>query len=408
MEETFVYKCPSCGGKVSYLKDDHKWHCEYCKNTYESLFAQEEINLPEFKDLQVTLYSYDCQNCNKKFVSKKKSNAACTYCSHVEEKDGEPFVASGIVDLFYSKKDAERIFLEGTREFNNIEFNKDLKLQYINCDLYNGCVVVSYNNIVEKYIFVNLLIPNIEYEDYRFMYEVGNIGFADSFVLSDKKEEILEEKIILSGKDINSFVNKNFEQDIIDECVKSFAKKYSLSNKASIKADNYFKIKDGFYIPVYISKSIINNDDCYQYVFGSNKMTKNNDSFRFSNKNGYIIELPKEKGSRLKTKYYLSWSGTLYVLTFISVAVFMISLIALLSNNQNIVFSFLRPIYETDGMPGILTAFSISLGIIFFILNQKCQKKVNYYESTIKLSKEEYFNQIINNSNYVKVIRVKK
>lgn len=43
-DEVFVYKCPSCGGKVDYI--DNKWHCSYCNNTYNSLFAaNNEIEL---------------------------------------------------------------------------------------------------------------------------------------------------------------------------------------------------------------------------------------------------------------------------------------------------------------------------------------------------------------------------
>ena len=45
MDEVFVYNCPSCGGKVEYI--NNKWHCTYCNNTYDALFAEENNSAPD-------------------------------------------------------------------------------------------------------------------------------------------------------------------------------------------------------------------------------------------------------------------------------------------------------------------------------------------------------------------------
>lgn len=400
--ESFVYKCPNCGGNVKYSDTEHKWYCEYCKNTYSSLFAQEENPLPNYEELKLTLFGYTCPKCNRKYVSRESKNAQCTYCLHEENLNGIPFSASGIVDVSYSDRDA----LEGLRKeakgLNPSLFNEKLKLQYINCDLYNGCIVLSYDNVVEKYILVNLLVPNIEYEDYRFMYEVGNIGFTNSFELSSIEKSTVENKFILKGEYINSFIDKNYEQDILNYCVNSFAKQYQINDISQIKVQKIFNVKDGFYVPFYVSKVNINNEDCYDYVFATNRMIK-----RFDKRESTftILELPSVPQSRKNTKFYNILYNISSKLTFF--CAFALLILFHMSN-------FMLPNYNSfNGQSDtfdkkILIYIDIVLIIIFSLIWHFSYKKYRYYEKTIKLSKEDYFDQIINNSNFVKRIKVKK
>lgn len=393
--DAFVYNCPSCGGKVNYDVNEHKWNCEYCGNKYDALFAKnEEKELPNVENIKLTLYSFICENCGKRFVHDKENDKTCPNCAHLCSNNGTPFVASGIVDLSISNMYAKNCFFIETK--GSSFFNDNLVLQYVNCDLYNGCVIVSYNNIIEKYIFINLLIPNLDYEDYRFIYEVGNIGLNQSDPFFNNNCENIKQKIISNGQFLNSIENKNYESDIVNQCVKSFAKKYNVTNLSKIIVDNNFNVKDGVYVPFYITTSKNNGDIYYQYVFGSEYMKRPILSF-FKNAHrtsSVLLSLPKVNNSRKKANFC-------YNICSFLVSSCILSTIVLFS------FFYLSDIMN-DSLKIVLIIFCITYIIISILLYIYFSKKYQYYDRSICLTKEEYLEQIINNSNYVKVIKVNK
>jgi DNA-directed RNA polymerase subunit RPC12/RpoP len=397
-DELFVYKCPSCGGKVDYI--DNKWHCNYCNNTYNALFAsKKEAKLPDYKTVQYNLFNYTCSRCNKRFVSSSQTNGTCTHCNEVANSSGIPFVATDIIKLSLNKDTAVTYFRNELEKYDiNTNYCKDLELQYINCDLYNGFVKLSYNGKTVKYVFVNLLIPNLDYDDYRFMYEIGNNGFTHSGVLSSNKQENKLNEIIRNGEYLTNIENKNYENDLIQECINSFSKKYKVKDVNLINVNKNFKIDDGVFIPFYVSSSNINDNVLHHYVFGNESMAIikknvfNNNMF-----SKVIIELPKVENAHKKLKISYIVSKIFRKLMFVSFFILFI-----------IGFRFIGRTDFTNNFIHNLFWVTVCIAIGSFLIYFISNRKYNFYERSVKLSKEEYLNQIINNSNCVKIIKVKK
>lgn len=383
--ETFVYKCPSCGGKVNYNEITHKWVCEYCGNNYNALFVPKKArDLPPVDERKYKLFSHYCNKCNKKFVS-KGNFSCCPYCKEKCE-NGNEFIAANAISLTKSLEQAKNDYRNSIKKYKNLNndyYSDNFECQFYNCDLYNGCIKLEYNGIINKYIFVNLLIPNIEYEDYRFMYEIGNIGTKDSRVYRQKNKEEVENYLIANGEYLNSVDDKNYEVEILEECIDDFVKTYKISDRNTIKIEKSFKVEDGTFIPIYVKNVKINNNDYRQYVYGN-----------YESSIDTIFEFPTESDSREKTKKYGFLSGLSFALMIISVMT---------------LFGFATMISILSGIDTrvlILTSIVVLVAsIISYVINNK---KYNYYIRTIKLTKKEYFQQIIKNSNYVKVIKVKK
>lgn len=375
-DETFVYKCPNCGGKVDYNEDNHKWICKYCGNTYDALFVpKESITLSNMNDVKYTYYCYLCNNCHSKFLSKNKENAICNKCNNQCIGEGKETTISKVLDLDVTISQANELYYSAVKKFKNKidnEFlNQDLQLEYINCDLYNGCIKITYGNYSKKYIFMNLLIPNIEYDDYRFMYEVGNMGIRNSREYAKGQKENIEARIQEKIRYFTNVEDIDYVDSIIKACLTDFGNSYGVIDLENAKIDNNLSVSDGVYIPIY--KKTVNKEN--QYVFGNH-----------SSMQPYIVQFPEEKNSRTKTKMYNTLSQ-------ICIALIIISVIGLFCSFH---------------MNSVLKYFFIVIIILSIVLSVILNKKYNYYVKTIKLTKNEYFEQIINNSNYVKGIKVNR
>ena len=382
--DTFIYKCPSCGGKVEYNLENHKWKCEYCGNSYETLFNEEQIELPNIKAQKYELYLYKCHICQNKFLSLSEKEGICTNCQNVSNEQGKKISISNIMPV---NRVQGFIYNEYIKEIKKYRkkippeyFENNFEFQYINCDLYNGCVKVSYNNKSFKYIFLNLLVPNVEYEDYRFMFEVGNIGFASTKSL-DVDNKNVEERAIRNANFFNSFIDKDYKQDFISACIYDFMKNNNLITKEGITVEEDLEINDGFYIPMYRKKIQIGNNIFRQYKFGNIG----------ANNNNAILEFEGEKDSTKKVKIFdlinrVSLAAIVFMTLFF--------------------FGFFS--YNIEKTELVIVILIISYIILFFTyFKSKALRK--YYFYSIKLTREEYFDQIINNSNYIiKVVKGKR
>lgn len=375
-DEVFVYKCPSCSGKVNYNEGDHKWHCEYCGNSYDALFAiKEQKELPNMNDKKYLYYSHFCSNCHEKFLSKYKENAICPRCNTQSIGLGNETIVSKVLNLHFSQEQADYLYYNEIKKYNGrIDgryFSEKFVLEYINCDLYNGCIKITDGIHTKKYVFMNLLIPNIEYEDFRFMYEVGNIGVRNSLAYSKDQNGSIESLIEENIRYFTNVEDIDYSENIVEACLNDFIKYYGVVNLSTVKINNNLSISDGVYIPIY--RKTINNEN--QYVFGN-----------VSSMRQCIVQYPEETNSRSKTKTYR-------VLTNIS----KISMVPCFIGS---VFSFH---FESSFMFLFILLFIIA-AILYYTFNNKYM----YYLNTIKISKDDYFEQIINNSNYVKGIKVGK
>jgi hypothetical protein len=374
-DETFVYTCPSCGGKVKFLEDVLKWKCEYCENMYDALFVpKNSVDLSDMSDKKYTYYCFTCDNCHSKFLSSEKENATCNKCNTECSGEGKPTTISKVMDLDITISEANKLYYKEVsyykKKIDSEYLNQDLNLEYINCDLYNGCIIVTDGNNTKKYIFMNLLIPNIEYDDYRFMYEVGNIGIKNSKAYSKDKNENVENRIKLKLRYFTNVDDINYVDDIINACKSDFIRIYK-SNEEIIKIDNNLSVSDGVYLPIY--KKTVKTEN--QYVFGNGSALT-----------PYIIEFPEVSNARSLVKFYKSISNFFALIMFICFPGFWVS-------------------FQLN--PNLLVLFALLL-LVSFLLKLFFDRKYNYYIKTIKISKDDYFEQIINNCNYVKGIKVKK
>ena len=286
---------------------------------------------------------------------------------------------------------------------NKKDFYKNLELEFINCDLYNGVIKLSYNKITEKYIFFNLLIPNIDYDDYRFLYEVGNIGIAYTIEASDN--DVAPRRLDSCSKYIKKICDKDYLNDLVNECIDIFSQKYKITNKDQIKVDNNLDVSEGFYIPVYKCDVNVNNEVYHQYVFGnssSNNVFRGSLFFNPSDYQNTIIELPTNNtdiGTCNRTRIISTITQKLFWVTLI------LAIIA-----GMFLFSLSTGSYYSNVYRGIQfgSLFVIVLFIANVIILVWSTRKYYYYQKTIRLTKKEYFNQIINNSNYVRRLKVKK
>ena len=378
-ETTFTYQCPSCGGKVTYFEENHKWKCDYCNNSYDSLFVPKEVrDLPSLDDKEYLLYAYDCPNCNKRSLSINKDIKICPRCNSPIDVTPKEVKVSNVLKLDLAKVVAQRNYEKEVTPFakklSPEYLNNELDLEYINCDLYNGCIKLIYNNIKYKYIFVNLLVPNLSYPDYRFMYEVGNIGINDSREYSNEEQEKLLPKIIEAGEYFTNIEDLNFENEIVTECMNDFCYKNSIFDPQNVQIEKELRINDGVYFPIYTKT--VNGER--QYVLGNFNTTTN-----------VVLQFPETPSSRSKTKTYEKLSA------FFSTGAGLLAMATVYS-----LFS---------GMVNFMLILLFIIGAIsFFILYRIFNKKYEYFIKTIKISKEDYFKQIITNCNYVKVIKVKK
>ena len=382
--DTFIYKCPSCGGKVDYNSENHKWKCEYCGNSYESLFNEEQIELPNIKTQKYILYLYKCHICQNKFLTSSEKEGICPNCQHVSNEVGKKICISNIIPTNRVQGFIYNEYLKEIKKYRkkipSEYFENNFEFQYINCDLYNGCVKVSYKNKSYKYIFLNLLVPNVEYEDYRFMFEVGNIGFASTKSL-DVDNENIEERAIKNANYLNSFIDKDYKQEFIKACIYDFMKNNYLKTKDGITLEEDLEINDGFYIPMYIKKIQIGNKTYRQYKFGNIGVNNNN----------AILEFEEKKDSIKKIKIFdLINKISLVAIAFITL----------------LFFTFYSYYIKNTNLAIIIF---IILYIILFFTYFKSKSLKKYYFYSIKLTREEYFDQIINNSNYIiKVVKGKR
>lgn len=391
--ESFVYKCPSCGGKVEYLNDH--WFCSYCGGNYSSLFPSNELELPNLDTHKYKLYRYVCSKCNKTTVSENKKDEFCATCGTKFTEEGKPFIASKVIYKDISLPKAQDYYeeeLDKTSYFPSKEaYKKNLELQYFNCDLYKGCIKLSYKRHSAKYVFVNLLVPNIKYEDYKFMYEIGNNGISNSNILKESNDMI---KALITGSScINNFEDKQIEDEIVNQCIKSFKKDYGIDDNKSIKIEKEFEVIDGVFVPIYTCDVEVDNKVYHQYVFGNSNICRFMDGIIAKNViNHVILELPTNKGALFKMRFYRFLR---MILPKLIVVCFALTL-----------FGYL-PFAITGRLKlgkSVSTISAIVL-LLFVLLNYIAYKKSDFYEKSLQISKDFYYSQIINNSNFVKVIR---
>ena len=144
-----TYKCPNCGGGLTFNAEKQKYKCEYCL----SEFSQEELDEIEKRELEkarkqaevqrdpepegagseagteehvsgskktVTPIMYTCPSCGAQIVTDETTAASfCYYCHNpivLEEKLRGEFKPDYVVPFQIDKKKAQEIFTQRSEE----------------------------------------------------------------------------------------------------------------------------------------------------------------------------------------------------------------------------------------------------------------------------------------------------
>lgn len=388
MDKQYVYKCPNCGGKVRFLKESYKWECEYCGNKYDHLFSED--NVTDLEDSDHFMYFYKCPSCNYYFVSVSKLDK-CLYCNKKIDADGKAICVNNFInfDSKYdlNKKQIYELYLK--KLFQVKEYIKDdylninFEFKHVLCDIYSGYVLLKYKYVIEKYLFFDLVIPNIDHDDYAFAYEITN---NDSFVKpsywDSRVEDVQNAAFILED-----YKEMDLKDELINACINNFSRKYKVVNKKEIKVDDNLN-KDGIVVlPIYIGKS----NDCYQYIKGNGDESLD-PIIRFSKGTDVYNKLLKEK-----KKYSLASKFEWISLIFVILAVF-----------ASMVSSLLHfPDYSYTIIMMVIMLFG-TLSFMSGMIVRKKEKMAELFSHSELISKEDYYKKLINECNFVKIMKVNK
>ena len=122
--DTFIYKCPSCGGKVDYNSENHKWKCEYCGSEFSlEEMQQSEDNASTEKnnskkkeepDNYDNYVSYHCESCGAEIIADEATSSTfCVYCGNtavLKSKLSGKFAPSRIIPFKKTKDQAIEAF----------------------------------------------------------------------------------------------------------------------------------------------------------------------------------------------------------------------------------------------------------------------------------------------------------
>ena len=127
--QSYTYKCPSCGSAIGFDNEKNVWKCEYCKNEYNNLFLTPTEELEDVEDYS-SYYYYYCDKCNTSFYSKSLVHS----CYRCENKiTGKKEKIGGTISTNYSEKTAAGVLLNELtkyREFLPQEYLTNIQIDH--------------------------------------------------------------------------------------------------------------------------------------------------------------------------------------------------------------------------------------------------------------------------------------
>jgi DNA-directed RNA polymerase subunit RPC12/RpoP len=380
--ETFVYSCPGCGAKVEFNENTRLWECSYCDNVYEAIFENDDNTLPKIVDKNYIIYKYNCDKCNNSFLSILEKDGLCNSCNTIIKKNGEPIHVHNVIESNVTRGTAAYSYNHTLSDISDDLYNdyndNSFKLTYYEFDSYQGVIKFTYGNVTKKYIFADLFIPNIDYEDYRFLYEVSKIKVKASCNLNNKDVDLMP----LTKNPYNSNTINNINQKILDEdtivemCKNHFIVKNHIKDQENIIVEKSISHNEGNYIPVYVMEHEKDGVIYREYQFGN---------YSFYKYDSAITEfddttIDKEIFSCKLTK----------MASFIVFPIIFAALAPLyLGKEYNIIIILI-----------VMAIFYFSIVVRFYF--GKKDKKIKKLESSRLITREEYINNLINRQ--IKVI----
>ena len=113
-----TYKCPSCGGYLTFDPDTQGWKCPYCGATYteEEMLGREEEHTAQATDGSGSgQVMYHCSSCGSEIVTDATTVAThCYYCHNpvvLQGKMGEEFRPDQVLPFQYDREAALEKFM---------------------------------------------------------------------------------------------------------------------------------------------------------------------------------------------------------------------------------------------------------------------------------------------------------
>ncbi len=228
MNQTYTYKCPNCGAKVVYSNQAKHWKCEYCNNTYTSLYTNENEELQPIEEYTTFNYYY-CKNCKNGYYTREKD----TKCFRCQSKiTGQKEKITGTISRSYGSVEAASILNDQFNRFRkylpkNYFEPYTIVNTYLKSDLYSGFILITNGKNVIKYFFVNLLIPHLDTDNHKIIYDFANKGFSsiDNYEIDPKYNYPVD--VTSHDMEVN---NDKIMDKILEACKYSFIEQFGNNN----------------------------------------------------------------------------------------------------------------------------------------------------------------------------------
>ncbi len=118
---TASYKCPNCGGSLTFDPDIQKSRCDYCLSEFTAKELEDKSQVEERaeKTRHEHLKAYNCNNCGAEVVTDETTSATfCYYCHSpvlLTDRLTGDFQPSRIIPFQYDRDDATGAFLKWAR-----------------------------------------------------------------------------------------------------------------------------------------------------------------------------------------------------------------------------------------------------------------------------------------------------
>lgn len=114
-----TYKCPNCGGYLSFDPESQKWKCAFCDSFFQEEAIVEKEEKPQAEAYSGQQVMYRCQNCGSEIMTDETTAAThCYYCHSpvvLEGKLTNDMRPDAVLPFAVSKKQAVDTFMNWVR-----------------------------------------------------------------------------------------------------------------------------------------------------------------------------------------------------------------------------------------------------------------------------------------------------
>ena len=397
MDKSFDYKCSNCGGTVQFDQLTKKWVCTYCNSVFDNLFINDDSKELEGASKGYLVHYYYCDNCSNSFYSADNLEDCFICHNHLNKTycmiDN---VISNTVNLDYASMSIHKALLPFSKKYN-IDLNNiksKIKYEYIKCFVFNGTINISNGRKSYNFLFLNLIYPFLNNNNYKVLYDFSNQGFntVNNSITPFKMIGAKEFKI--SREENNRQLDdKEIRDKIIKECINKFSSMYG---KKNIKVNDKLTCDKNVLLNVCYYPYICNDKEYRTYYINMYNRGYYNQLTTFGTKRKYglvSVDLPKQENKSALSIVFPKYTRILLLI---------LSVIGLIVSPFMLYFQFL---ISTEIIANKILGI-IFVGSIIFLIISKILHKIAFKNEVLYEAKEDmYYKNIIRNSNFVKMIK---